>query len=114
MFISPTTHHARRVPRSHRSRAQYTQATIIAASSPPATKFGAWPSITACRPAELNASTAHARRPTTPDISLLTQVQTHRTRETHPIPMPKLYSGRPLLVALCLLEYRFGGITGQE
>src|SRR5215212_3046739 len=64
MFISPTTHHARSVPRSHRSRAQYTHATIIAASS------------------------AHARRPKTAEaaatISLLTQVQTHRTAEIHP------------------------------
>src|SRR5258705_1920998 len=91
MFISPTTHQARSVPRSQRSRAQYTHAAIIAASSRPATTLDAWPSIAACRPAELNASTAHARRPKTgpprklgTDISLLTQVQTHRTRDTHP------------------------------
>src|SRR3981189_1831788 len=91
MFISPTTHQARSVPRSQRSRAQYTHAAIIAATSRPATTLDAWPSIAACRPAELNASTAHARRPKTgpprklgTDISLLTQVQTHRTRDTHP------------------------------
>src|SRR6478672_13023884 len=93
MFISPTTHQARSVPRNQRSRAQYTHATIIAASSPPATTFDAWPSIAACRPAEVNASAAHARRPRTgptrnpgtdaaADISLLIQVQTHRTGAT--------------------------------
>src|SRR5882757_1915674 len=84
MFISPMTHQARSVPRSHRSRAQYTHARIIAANSTPATTLDAWPSIAACRPAELSASAAHARRPTTADISLLTQVQTHRMTETHP------------------------------
>src|SRR4029078_11732337 len=90
MFISPTAHQARSEPRSQRSRAQYTHATIIAASSPPATTFDAWPSIAACRPAEVNASAAHARRPRTGptrnpgtdgagEISTLIQVQTHRT-----------------------------------
>src|SRR6476646_9194662 len=91
MFISPTTHQARSVPRNQRSRAQYTHATIIAASSPPATTVDAWPSIAACRPAEVNASAAHARRPrmagVAADISLLTQIQTHRTDETHPAPV---------------------------
>src|SRR3979411_355948 len=84
MFVRPTTPQARSVPRSHRSRAQYTHARIIAASSTPATTLDAWPSIAACRPAELNASAAHALRPITADISLLTQIQTHRTAETHP------------------------------
>src|SRR3977135_3115067 len=84
MFISPTTHQARSVPRSHRPRAQDTHAGITAASSTPAQKLDAWPSIAACRPAELTASAAHVRRPITADISLLTQVQTHRTAETHP------------------------------
>src|SRR5437763_16413466 len=87
MFISPTTHHARNVPRIHRSRAQYAHATIIAANRPAATTFDACPSITACRAAEPNARPAHARRPNVAvSIALLTQIQTHRRRETHPWP----------------------------
>jgi hypothetical protein len=64
-FISATRHQARTDPATHRSRAHYRQAAIIATNSAVAAGLPVCPTVRPCRPADTAASAAHARRPRT-------------------------------------------------